>query len=172
MSSRPRIRPPMASIEWFLLFMGAAALLVHAYYIGTLDLAESVRVPLKFDLEGRVIAWGSASNLWVLWGVSALISIVTPLVAAFPWTHNFPWKVTARNAPPLYRLSRSLLLFVAAWINTSFFILNRQTVEVALQLRSGLDPGIFILVIATPIVALGYFFMRGRQIARKSAEIL
>lgn len=95
-------------IGWIL--VGLHFIVISVFYF---DLPNTI--PTHFNLKCEADGFGSKTNLWAL----PILSLVTfyalwlLTIRMKPWNYNYPIKVTEKNAPPLYALSISMMV----WIN-------------------------------------------------------
>jgi len=96
------------------------------------------RVPTHFGLAGHPDAWGSKTTVLALPAVAVGMSLFLGLLSWFPQIYNYPCQITEQNAAPLYRLGRSMMLWMMAEMVWMFAYLNWMTLRVAEGAASGL----------------------------------
>jgi hypothetical protein len=70
------------------------------------------RIATHFDANGQPNGWGTPAMLWFLPGVAVFIYALMTVVARFPSSFNYPFRVTPRTRPVLEGLAMQLL----AWL--------------------------------------------------------
>lgn len=76
-------------------------------------------IPTHYDVAGRPNSYGGKGSLLTLPILSICLAILLTFVSRFPHRYNYPWQITAENAPRQYYLARLLLrwiLFEMVWI--------------------------------------------------------
>jgi uncharacterized membrane protein len=124
------------------------------------------QVPAHFGPTGEVDRWNGRGMVWALPVVGALLWGGLLLISKIPHTFNYPWVITEENAPDLYRLSRSMLL----WINTEcalmFAVIQYAIVRTALGHDEGWMKLFIPVVLITIFPTMGYFLYRSSKVAR------
>lgn len=95
-------------IGWIL--VGLHFIVIAVFYF---DLPNTI--PTHFNLKGEADGFGSKTNLWALpiLSLGTFYALWLLTIRMKPWNYNYPTKVTEKNAPALYALSISMMV----WIN-------------------------------------------------------
>jgi uncharacterized membrane protein len=117
-------------------------------------------VPIHFGISGDPTSW---ADRWMIWFLPALGLITTgslAVLARYPHVYNFPVPATDENAPHLYRLSRSMVIWLAAEIAVCFAFIEWTMLRTATGKSEGLVsifvPVYLVLVFGT----IGYFMFK------------
>lgn len=107
----------LAAIAWT-----AFAALAGPHRFGT-------RIPTRFDLSGRPIAWGSSWMLLVLPIVAFVIHLLMTLVSRYPGAFNYPVRVTPANHARLQALALQMIAWLKAEVVWLFAVIQFATVR-------------------------------------------
>ena len=165
-ADRPRFLPPFSSLDRTLIFLTIAILLYQAFYFYSLELDPSMRIPMRFNLQGDPIAWGSMSTVWFLFYLSAFSGAFMHVVARYPWTHNYSQKITPQNAAAFYALNRSLLVVLAFGFVLGFGLMNLECIDVAMGKKLRLNNFLLLCMVLAPLAALTVYFIKARKIGQ------
>jgi len=126
-------------------------------------LAETVRalygpapltgpIPTHFNAAGNPNAWGSASMLWLLPAISAILYLLMTWVSRHPAAFNFPVRVTPLNRQRLQAIALGMIAWLKAEL-VSFFALIQWTL-----IRAARKPRPTISALSMPLL-LGIVFL-------------
>jgi uncharacterized membrane protein len=85
-----------------------ASLGVAAWYWSGLP----ARVPMHFNVQGKVDSWGPKWTVWLVPVVGVVMAVPLTVLSLFPHTFNYPGAITPENAERQYRLAKLLLATV------------------------------------------------------------
>ena len=97
------------------------------------------RVPVHFDVAGNPDSW---SGRWTVFGppiVALALYAGLTILARFPHTFNYAWKITRENARAQYRLSRSMVIWLKAEMVWLFAYIEWRILQTATGESDGLD---------------------------------
>lgn len=130
---RPRIEIVPTPLDKALGWLSLAGVLFTVILLASTWLKLPERVPTHFSLSGVVDGWGSRNTL-LFFAIMPLVShFGLGAIARVPWTYNYPAEVTAGNCERLYRLGRSMILWMRTETVWLFAVLEWQMIQVALQ---------------------------------------
>ena len=87
-------------------------------------------IPTHFNLAGQADDFGSKAVFVVFPLMATLIYGLILAISFFPHSYNYPWAISAANAPVQYRLARSLLSWVkscAIWVMAALAWMTART---------------------------------------------
>ncbi len=120
-------------------------------------------VPTHFGFDGRPDAWGDRIHLWWSPIIGLVLYAALTVLARWPWLFNYPYAITADNAPTQYRLAREMLvvtkclaLFMLLWVTW-------VSVRAALGLATGLGQAFLVGCLAAIVLNMVVYFMRARR---------
>lgn len=157
---RPELSLPLTKYEKILEFLSGAAVLFNILFTiavwGTLP--ESI--PTHFGAAGTPDGWGGKGSLAFLAVGALLMYMLLTVVSRFPYTFNYPWKITEGNAQVQYQNARYLLAFLKTEVIGSFVYIQLGTIRVALGKAEGLGrtflPVFLVLIFGT----IGVYFYK------------
>lgn len=161
---RPRIRPPMAVLEWLLESLAAALLIVTVASLLSGYGALPASVPTHFGASGAPDDTGPKATLLLLPGVHVFLYVLLTAITPFPWTFNFPWKITPENAARQYRQAQLLIRSLKAELGLLLAYLTVRSIRVAHGAAAGVGvvflPLVLVLLFGT---VAGYFVLAARS---------
>jgi hypothetical protein len=98
------------------------------------------RVPTRFDVAGRPIAWGSPWILLILPIAAVIIYLLMTLVSRYPGAFNYPVRVTPANHARLESLALEMIAWLKAEVVWLFAVIQIATVRAARTGHVGLSP--------------------------------
>ena len=110
--SRPVLHLPRTPFEVLLevlTVLGSIAVIamtVWGYF------ALPARIPTHYGLSGAPNAYGGKGSLLGLPIVSICLAVLLTVLSRYPHIYNYPWPITAENAPRQYSLARLLLRWI------------------------------------------------------------
>ena len=140
-------------LGWILVILNLCA--AFAFYF---DLPD--KVSTHFNLRGQADGFGDKSTIWLIvlinLGLYYGLNLLSTKLA--PHRHNYPVKVTEKNAPALYAMSIRMLTV----LNTSIALLFLLVIlHIVFTARFGLDLGLIkiVLLISAIITILPLYFI-------------
>lgn len=119
------------------------------------------RVPSHFGVSGQADAWSARGFVWFLPAVTVFVHLLLTVVSLIPPRYyNYPWRITAENAPRQVRIARRLLCVLKAELVWLFVYLTWQTIRVALGQVSGLHSAFLPVTLAVVFGTVLYYFVR------------
>ena len=116
------------------------------------------RIPARFDLAGKPVAWGTPRMLLLLPAVAGALYLLITWVSRYPSAFNFPVRVTPGNRPHL----ESIALNMSAWLKAELICLLTwiQTAMIlsAWHGRSALSPALMPVAIGVIFATIGWHF--------------
>ncbi len=132
-----------------------ALVAVSAYGYATLP----PTIPTKFDLAGRVAAWGPKSTIWWLPGVLALgLTLLYASYRTGTGAMRLPFEVADAKVDVARSLTRDMMAVLAAAMSLLFLILQVAIVQSARNLGASplLTPAILLVVVGMIALIAGY----------------
>nr|HET6900904.1 DUF1648 domain-containing protein [Ktedonobacteraceae bacterium] len=117
--SRPVLHIPRTSLETLLEaltalgIITALAMTVWGYF------ALPAIIPTHFGASGAPDAYGGKESLLILPIISICLAVSLTFLSRYPQIYNYPWPITAENAPRQYALARLLMCgitFEVVWM--------------------------------------------------------
>jgi len=69
-------------------------------------------IPTHYGFSGAPNAYGGKGSLLTLPIVSICLAVLLTVLSRYPHLYNYPWPITAENAPRQYSLARLLLRWI------------------------------------------------------------
>jgi hypothetical protein len=137
------------------------ALLVVPMLLGFNQLPD--RVPIHFGVVGQPDRWGSRLVLLALAVVTLLIYAGLSALNRIPQHFNYPWPITATNAPRQFQLARRMLRVLKVAILWLFLSILFGASQVALGEWSSLPPWLLPGGLAAIAVTISWYFVAARR---------
>ncbi len=85
--------------------------LIGAFYplLYLKELGETSLIPIHYNFQGQVDAWGNRSSLWLQPILALVVYFVLSMLVRYPERLNYPIKVTQENENVLYKLMVNML---------------------------------------------------------------
>lgn len=158
-TTRPRFHPPVTAIDRVLQTLGlAGAAALVALLLGGESLLPD-RVPLHFDAAGQPNRWGAPGELLLVPVVGLVLYGLLTLFARVPHHYNYPWEITAENAPRQYALARRLVFTLRAAVVWIFVALLWGTGRVATGSSSSLGPWFLVVALSATLVPIVVYLL-------------
>ncbi|WP_390357800.1 DUF1648 domain-containing protein [Virgibacillus halophilus] len=106
MGSHPKIEVKASFLEKVCHTLSVIFILVTSISAMHTYASVPAKVPIHFDSDHLPDGWGSSLYIFILPVAAVFIFIMFYFLGRKPHIHRYPVKVTAENAPVLYRLSR------------------------------------------------------------------
>jgi uncharacterized membrane protein len=123
-------------------------------------------IPIHFGISGDPDSWGSREAIWLLPAVGLVMWAAMAVLTRFPHAYNYPWVITRENAEDLYRLSRSMVIWLNAGITLLFAYIQWGTLRAATGDVDGLGALIVPVAIIGIFGTIGYFMWASSKKAR------
>ncbi|MBU0616312.1 MAG: DUF1648 domain-containing protein [Planctomycetes bacterium] len=161
LASRPQVEHRRSPADWLAETVAVAGLIIGlvlpAYYWSSLP----ERVPSHFGAFGQPNAWSARGFVWFLPAVMVVVYLVLTSISLIPPRYyNYPWQITAENAPRQVRIVRRLLCVLKAELVWLFVYLTWQTIRVALGQVSGLGSAFLPVTLLVVFGTVIYYFVR------------
>ncbi len=98
------------------------------------------RIPTRFDLAGRPVAWGPGWMLLILPIAAAAMYLLMTLVSRYPAAFNYPIRVTPANYARLQELALGMIAWLKAEVLWLLAVIQIETVRAVRSGRVGLSP--------------------------------
>ena len=108
-------------------------------------------IPTHYGFSGAPNAYGSKTILLTLPVMTILLAVLLTALSYFPRIYNYPWPITAENAPRQYYLARLLLRWITLEMVWMLCGLQWFSIQSA---QSHLAPDGLLVVIPTFVVAV------------------
>ena len=115
------------------------------------------KVPIHFGVSGDPTSWADRWMIWFLPALGLILTISMSLLARYPHVYNYPVTVTDENAPQLYRLSRSMVIWLAAEIAVCFAFIEWTMLRTPTGNAEGLVSIFVPLYLVLVFGTIGYF---------------
>lgn len=136
---------------------------VRALY-GPLRLPE--KIPLHFDMEGRVDGWGSSLSLLSLPVVALALYLLMTVVARYPGAFNFPVRVTAGNRARLESIALDMIAWLKVELVCVFAWIQHMSIEAARKGQGSISPWFMPAVLVVIFGTILWHFGAMRKAAR------
>lgn len=103
------------------------------------DLGEGTLIPIHYNASGQIDGWGDRSDLWHLPVIATLFYIGFTVLERFYKKFNYPVRVTASNAPVLYKLAVRMTRLLKLLILLLFAYLAIASHTTAIWKTSGIN---------------------------------
>ncbi len=150
-NSRPELRLEKTWIDWLLIGVGTAIviinLLIVIYYYPDLP----TRIPMHFNAKGEPDSWGEKTAVWLPLVINITLSWFVYWLASKPHWLNYPYEITTENARSAYtRMARALRA-----IGLSLIVLMSYISLNGLRVAYGLVSGIGTWLVPVLILSAG-----------------
>jgi len=123
------------------------------------------KIPMHFNGSGAVDQWGPKTGLWVMPVIGVVSYLALTIIGWFPWTFNYPVRITAENAERQYRIGVAITRWLKMEILWILAYVNWQTIQIAMgrthKLSAAFMP-VTLAVITGTIIVLIVQAYRGR----------
>ena len=158
--SRPRIKLVWNGFDWAIEVLSISCLtvllLITASNYGLLP----DQVPNHFNWYGQPDSWTGRGSVWILPVVAFLLYGALTIINRFPYTFNYPVKITDENALRQYRIATRLIRILKLLSIASLTWINYQIIRVALNQTSGLGTYYLLIFLLTVFGAIGFLIFR------------
>ena len=152
---RPQIHIEKTMLEKLANIIGITSIIAMILYIALNWSALPADVPIHFNAAGEVDSWGSRWLIFFLPTIAIALYIFMEVIEKRPHTHNYPARLTERNAAQFYKESRQAMNLTKNIATIMLAYIGIQSVLVALEKVQGLGitvMGIFVLMLGFVII--------------------
>ena len=110
--SRPVLDIPLSPLETGLLILSVLGMITMVAITLWAWSTLPATIPTHYGLSGRPNSYGGKAGLLALPILAICLTILLTVSARYPHTYNYPWPITAENAPRQYYLARLLLRWI------------------------------------------------------------
>jgi len=111
--NRPVLTLPRTPFETLLLALTALGMITVLVITVWGYFALPAIIPTHYGLSGAPTAYGGKGSLLILPILAICLTVLLTCVSRYPHRYNYPWPITAENAPRQYYLARLLLRWIA-----------------------------------------------------------
>ncbi len=111
-ANRPKIKVQLEPIDTILEATTAAILIALWIYVIITYSSLPETMPTHINYKGEVDGTGNKMLLWVLVGITTIITVGMYVLTRFPHIHNYMVNITEENAAHNYQLSSRMLRYV------------------------------------------------------------
>jgi len=135
---------------------GAIVVLTHW---GTLP----EKIPAHFDFSGKVTNYGSKNSLWILSLTSIFSYFLLKILSRYPHTFNYPFPITAENAPAQYRIILTMMSWLRAEMIWLFTLIQWQMIVAATS--PSYPPNVLLILLPSLgiVGTIGFYFWQALQ---------
>jgi uncharacterized membrane protein len=153
-NQRPRLKALFTASDRFFEILAFLVLaILWAYCLATyFKLPDSI--PTHFNFKGEVDAYGSKTTFWILPGVATFLYCILTAISFFPWTFNFPVKITPENAFRQYTLAVRMLRFLKLVVGVIFTVILLQIARAVQGDKNGLGTWFLTVFLGTTLILL------------------
>lgn len=138
--------------------LGATALLLASVFMAVRWPMIPQQIPRHFDLSGQADAWGSKSSLIVLLVAGWIVCLALYAIDFFPKIWNIPETTPQAQKAKVYRLCKSLLLYIRCLVAALFAFLTVQGALSQQAMPGWFLPAVFLLLFGGLAVFLAKIF--------------
>lgn len=113
-------------------------------------------IPTHFEFSGVPDDFGSKNSLFIIVIIAVSLHILLSILSKVPKCYNYPVSITEKNAEPLYKIGKQLIILIDLEISFLFSILIWENVQTALGKANGVNSKILFLFIGAIFVTLIY----------------
>jgi uncharacterized membrane protein len=110
--SRPVLHLPRTQFEKLLEALTALGIIILIAMTVWGYFALPAVIPTHYGFSGAPNAYGGKGSLLTLPIVSICLAVLLTVLSRYPHIYNYPWPITAENAPRQYSLARLLLRWI------------------------------------------------------------
>lgn len=150
--NRPKINIPYTFTDYLAEVVALVTLIVGPLYLFWQFGALDSEVPLRYDSVGNVTNTGSPLALFLMVGVSVFTYGLLTIISKYPHVHNYPVEVTPDNVEKLYKLSRTMLVWLKAICVALFSYIMYASVEIAMGNATSMNSYIMYMLVAASLI--------------------
>ncbi len=161
--NQPIIKFERSRFEFSFEILAAIGLLYGLYELMINYGSLPEQIPTHYNFSGRPDAWGSRFTLWLPVAIMAVVYALMSLLVRAPHHFNYPWKITAENAPRQYQLACLMITALKTIIVWLFTWIILTTIRLADGGEANLMPvGMYVFLGLIALVVGGYFILAYR----------
>ena len=164
--TRPRIKIPPTRLQRAIEVLTVGVLLAMLLYVWQAWPTVPERVPQKFDISGQPTRWGGRAGLWLLPSLALGIYALLSVLQRMPHIYNYPVDLSAEEAPRLYAIGVSLIIWMKLQAVALFALLSWRQIEVALDRTTALAVWIVPAVVTLKLATVAFHVTRMREARR------
>ena len=107
-------------------------------------------IPTHYGLSGMPTAYGGKGPLLIVPIICICVAVLMTFVNRYPHLYNYPWPITAENAPRQYALARLLM----HWITLEIVCMCCGLEWIFIQAAQGTPPDFLLLFIPAFLLAV------------------
>ncbi len=162
-SSRPVLRLERSALQTILDVVAIAGIVANFILIIYSWKTLPEKIPVHFDFSGKVTGYGSKDTLWILSLSSIFSYFLLKIISRYPHTFNYPFPLTAENAPAQYRIILTMMYWLRAEMIWLFTLIQWQIIVAA---TSPSYPPNFLLILlpsAGIFITIAFYFAKAFQ---------
>jgi uncharacterized membrane protein len=163
--SRPVLHLPRTQFEMVLEMLTALGIITILAITAWGYFTLPAIIPTHYNLSGAPNAYGGKGSLLVMPIIAICLTVLLTFLTRYPHRYNYPWPITAENAPRQYALARLLLralTFELVWI----FCVMQWLIIQAAGGSSASAGSILLVVPAILLILIGTAILYIRAAAR------
>lgn len=160
---RPKIKIPLILTDYALEILGA--LVVIGFWAYTLLHYHQLPdiIPTHFGAEGKPDGYGAKWTIISLPIVGTILYVGLTIICRFPHLFNYMTTITAANALKQYTIVTRMLRMLKVMVLLVFFLLDYQTIRLALHQPDLFGKWFLLLVVSMVFVPLFYFLIQSSK---------
>jgi uncharacterized membrane protein len=114
-------------------------------------------IPQHYGMNGTPDAFGSKGIIWLLPIIGSIMYSGLTVLNRYPYTFNFPVRITEKNALRQYTIATKLVRSLKAFVACLFCYLNYSTIQIAMGKQSGLGLGFLFILFTVMFWGIGFY---------------
>ena len=153
---RPDLNISLTWKDKAIILISTAPILLILVYLKMVwsDIPEII--PTHFGFSGTPDDYGSKNSLFIIVIIAVILHILLSVLSKVPRCYNYPVSITEKNAEPLYKIGKQLMLLIDLEISFLLSILIWENVKTALGKANGVNSEILFLFIGAIFITLIY----------------
>lgn len=163
-SSRPILKLERSPLQTILDIVAIAGIVVSFILVIYNWRTLPEKIPVHFNFSGRVTSYGSKNTFWILSFSSVFSYFLLKIISRYPHTFNYPFPITAENAPAQYRIVLTMMYWLRAEMIWLFTLIQWQVIVAATSPSDPLNSVPWILLPGIAILGtIGSYFWKAFQ---------
>lgn len=158
----PKLEVPTDSFDYFLTGMALLCILImlglNLYYY---DLIPE-RIPTHFNATGKPDGYGGKITLWIIFGLSIVVSGILYFTGRNPQLGNYSVPITEENAPRQYQNMQRMNRTLTAVLCLCFAYIHYAIIQTALGQQDGLGLWFLLLFLSLIFGIIAFFLYRAK----------